>query len=154
MAVDVEERPAARARRDDVPRPDLLEHRPPRHGEAIVRRSSVGGSRRLDPLESLCDSRELSMKIVSVDSVVLSVPTPKPIALEFREHRLVVHELSVHVAGALSNGFLVEYMDWMPPDLFVDVPRPDPADGLIAIPDRPGHGMALAPDAERKYRLR
>jgi L-alanine-DL-glutamate epimerase-like enolase superfamily enzyme len=66
----------------------------------------------------------------------------------------VVHELSVHVAGALSNGFLVEYMDWMPPDLFVDVPRPDPADGLIAIPDRPGHGMALAPGAERKYRPR
>jgi L-alanine-DL-glutamate epimerase-like enolase superfamily enzyme len=66
----------------------------------------------------------------------------------------VVHELSVHVSGALSNGFLVEYMDWMPSDLFVDVPRPDPADGLIAIPDRPGHGMALAPGAERKYRLR
>jgi L-alanine-DL-glutamate epimerase-like enolase superfamily enzyme len=66
----------------------------------------------------------------------------------------VVHELSVHVAGALSNGFLVEYMDWMPPDLFVDIPRPDPADGLIAIPDRPGHGMALAAGAERKYRLR
>ena len=66
----------------------------------------------------------------------------------------VVHELSVHVAGALSNGFLVEYMDWMPTDLFVDIPRPDPADGLIAIPDRPGHGMALAPGAERKYRLR
>jgi L-alanine-DL-glutamate epimerase-like enolase superfamily enzyme len=66
----------------------------------------------------------------------------------------VVHELSVHVAGALSNGFLVEYMDWTPPDLFVDVPRPDPADGLVRIPDRPGHGIALAPDAERKYRLR
>jgi D-galactarolactone cycloisomerase len=66
----------------------------------------------------------------------------------------VVHELSVHVAGALSNGFLVEYMDWMPPDLFEDVPRPDPADGLVRIPDRPGHGMALAPGAERKYRLR
>jgi L-alanine-DL-glutamate epimerase-like enolase superfamily enzyme len=66
----------------------------------------------------------------------------------------VVHELSIHVAGALSNGFLVEYMDWMPPDLFVDVPGPDAADGLIRIPDRPGHGMVLATGAERKYRLR
>ena len=107
------------------------------------------------------------MKIVAVDSTVLAVPTPKPMALEFREHRLVVahvhtdevsphvvHEHSVHVAGALSNGFLVEFMDWMPPDLFQDVPRPDPADGLVRIPDRPGHGMALAPGAERKYRLR
>ena len=66
----------------------------------------------------------------------------------------VVHELSVHVAGALANSFLVEYMDWMPPDLFVDVPRPDPSDGLVRIPERPGHGMALAPGAEQKYRLR
>jgi L-alanine-DL-glutamate epimerase-like enolase superfamily enzyme len=66
----------------------------------------------------------------------------------------VVHELSLHVSGALANGWLVEYMDWTPPDLFVDMPRPDPADGLIPIPARPGHGMALAPDAERRYRLR
>jgi L-alanine-DL-glutamate epimerase-like enolase superfamily enzyme len=65
----------------------------------------------------------------------------------------VVHELSLHVAGALANAFLVEYMDWAPPDLFVAMPRPDP-DGTIRIPDRPGHGMALAPDALRKYRLR
>jgi len=67
------------------------------------------------------------MKIVSVDSAVCSVPGPRPIALELSEHRLAV----AHV-----------------------VPRPDPADGLIAIPDRPGRGMTLAPDAERKSRLR
>ena len=62
----------------------------------------------------------------------------------------VVHEPSLHVAGALPNSFLVEYMDWTPPDLFVDMPRPE--GGLIRISDRPGHGMALTPDAERKYR--
>ena len=44
-------------------------------------------------------------------------------------------------AGALSNGFLVEYMDWMPPDLFEELP--ECKDGQIRIPDRPGHGMAL-----------
>src|SRR5688572_4583683 len=45
----------------------------------------------LDATLHACDSRErTAMKIVSVDSSVLSVPTPKPIALEFREHRLVV----------------------------------------------------------------
>jgi L-alanine-DL-glutamate epimerase-like enolase superfamily enzyme len=63
----------------------------------------------------------------------------------------VVHELSLHVVGALSNGFLVEFIDWTPPDLFVEMPRCE--DGQFRIPDRPGHGMALAPGAERKFRL-
>ena len=26
----------------------------------------------------------------------------------------LAHELSIHVVGALSNGFLVEFMDWIP----------------------------------------
>ena len=30
----------------------------------------------------------------------------------------VVHELSLHVVGALANGFLVEFIDRTPPDLF------------------------------------
>jgi hypothetical protein len=41
VTVDVEEVAAAGVRRHDVPRPDLLEHRPSRHREAIVRRSGV-----------------------------------------------------------------------------------------------------------------
>jgi L-alanine-DL-glutamate epimerase-like enolase superfamily enzyme len=62
----------------------------------------------------------------------------------------VVHELSLHVAGALANAFLVEFMDWSPPDLFEDMPRPE--DGQIRIPDRPGHGMAFGRGAIAKYR--
>jgi L-alanine-DL-glutamate epimerase-like enolase superfamily enzyme len=62
----------------------------------------------------------------------------------------VVHELSLHVVGALANGFLVEYIDWTPPDLFAAMPRCE--DGHFRIPDRPGHGMALAPGALQKYR--
>jgi L-alanine-DL-glutamate epimerase-like enolase superfamily enzyme len=62
----------------------------------------------------------------------------------------VVHELSLQVAGALSNGFLVEWIDWVPDDLFAQMPVLDRGDFLI--PDRPGHGVALAPGAERKYR--
>ncbi|MGH7374693.1 MAG: mandelate racemase/muconate lactonizing enzyme family protein, partial [Candidatus Rokuibacteriota bacterium] len=62
----------------------------------------------------------------------------------------VVHELSLQVAGALSNGFLVEWIDWVPEDLFTEMPVMDGGDFLV--PDRPGHGMSLAPGAERKYR--
>jgi L-alanine-DL-glutamate epimerase-like enolase superfamily enzyme len=63
----------------------------------------------------------------------------------------VVYELSIHVVGALANGFLVELMDWMPADLFTGLPRCE--DGELPISDRPGHGLALVPGAEKKYRF-
>src|SRR5262245_10525336 len=62
----------------------------------------------------------------------------------------VVHELSLHVVGALSNGFLVEFIDWTPPDLFEGLPPCQ--DGQFRIPDRPGHGVSLARSAIEKYR--
>src|SRR5262245_31232596 len=62
----------------------------------------------------------------------------------------VVHELSVHVAAALPNSFLVEFIDWTPGDLFEGMPKCEA--GTFRVPDRPGHGIALAPDAEKKYR--
>jgi len=62
----------------------------------------------------------------------------------------VVHELSLHVVGALANGFLVEFMDWAPPDLFEQMP--ECKGGRFRIPDRPGHGMALARGAIDRYR--
>ena len=62
----------------------------------------------------------------------------------------LIHEIAIHVVGALSNGFLVEYMDWAPPDLFEQLP--ECKDGLMRIPDRPGHGMTLHPRALEKYR--
>jgi L-alanine-DL-glutamate epimerase-like enolase superfamily enzyme len=64
----------------------------------------------------------------------------------------LAHELSIHVVGALSNGFLVEFVDWMPADLFEGLPACE--DGHFRIPDRPGHGIALAPGALEKYRAR
>jgi L-alanine-DL-glutamate epimerase-like enolase superfamily enzyme len=63
----------------------------------------------------------------------------------------VVHELSLQVVGALPNGFLVEWIDWAPADLFDGMPVCE--DGQFRLSDRPGHGLALAPDAEKKYRL-
>jgi L-alanine-DL-glutamate epimerase-like enolase superfamily enzyme len=62
----------------------------------------------------------------------------------------VVHELSLQIVGALANGFLVEWIDWAPADLFEGMPRCE--DGQFRISDRAGHGLALAPDAEKKYR--
>ena len=62
----------------------------------------------------------------------------------------VVYEISIQVCGAISNGFLVELMDWMPPDLFEELP--ECKDGHIQIPDRPGHGMTLQRGAVAKYR--
>ncbi|HEX4797786.1 MAG TPA: mandelate racemase/muconate lactonizing enzyme family protein [Burkholderiales bacterium] len=62
----------------------------------------------------------------------------------------VVHELSLQVVGALSNGFLVEFIDWTPPDLFKEMP--ECKDGCFRIPERPGHGMALAKGAKERYR--
>jgi L-alanine-DL-glutamate epimerase-like enolase superfamily enzyme len=62
----------------------------------------------------------------------------------------VVHEISLHVVGALANGFLVEYMDWAPPDLFEALPECKA--GRFRIPERPGHGMSLARGAIDKYR--
>jgi L-alanine-DL-glutamate epimerase-like enolase superfamily enzyme len=64
----------------------------------------------------------------------------------------VVHEISLHVVGALTNGILVEYMDWAPPDLFEEMP--ECKGGRFRIPERPGHGMSLARGAIDKYRSR
>ena len=61
----------------------------------------------------------------------------------------VVHELSLHVVGTLSNGFLVEFIDWTPPDLFEEMPKCQ--DGHFRISDRPGHGMAFTAAALKKY---
>jgi len=61
----------------------------------------------------------------------------------------VVHELSLHVVGALANGFLVEFIDWAPRDLFEGMPACK--DGHFSIADTPGHGIALARGAIEKY---
>ncbi|MFQ5831044.1 MAG: mandelate racemase/muconate lactonizing enzyme family protein, partial [Candidatus Methylomirabilia bacterium] len=63
----------------------------------------------------------------------------------------LVHELSLHVVAAAPTGFLVEYIDWTPPDLLAGMPRCE--DGHFAVADRPGHGLDLAPEAEREYRI-
>jgi L-alanine-DL-glutamate epimerase-like enolase superfamily enzyme len=63
----------------------------------------------------------------------------------------VVHELSLHVTAALPSAFLVEFIDWMPGDVFDGMPLCD--NGAFHISSRPGHGIALAPGAQRRYRM-
>ena len=62
----------------------------------------------------------------------------------------VAHELSLQICGALANGFLVEYMDWAPQDLFEALP--ECRDGEFRLPDAPGHGIAFTKSALTKYR--
>jgi L-alanine-DL-glutamate epimerase-like enolase superfamily enzyme len=61
----------------------------------------------------------------------------------------VVHELSAHLAAAIPNAFLVEYMDWVPGDLLEGLPPV--VDGEVRLSDRPGHGLTLHPDAVARY---
>ena len=45
----------------------------------------------------------------------------------------------------------MEWIDWVPADLFEGMPKCE--DGAFRISDRPGHGIALTADAEKKYRM-
>jgi L-alanine-DL-glutamate epimerase-like enolase superfamily enzyme len=49
-------------------------------------------------------------------------------------------EVHVHLVSAIPNGLTVEYMPWSCP-LFEAVPRMQ--DGMLAVPDRPGLGLAF-----------
>jgi hypothetical protein len=51
-------------------------------------------------------------------------------------------------AAALPNTFLVEWIDWVPADLFKGMPKCEA--GVFRVSNRPGHGIAVTPDAEKK----
>ena len=52
-------------------------------------------------------------------------------------------ELMVHVLASIPNGHTLEYMGWLD-DLWVDPPLP--VDGMMRVPERPGHGLAFKPE--------
>jgi L-alanine-DL-glutamate epimerase-like enolase superfamily enzyme len=53
------------------------------------------------------------------------------------------HELMAHVVGSIPNGSWLEYMGWNH-DLWVHPVEPE--DGLLRVPERPGHGLAFKPE--------
>src|SRR6266581_1905760 len=57
---------------------------------------------------------------------------------------------NIRQAKALEEFDLVWFIDWVPPDLFEEMP--ECKDGCFRVPERPGHGMALASGAKEKYR--
>jgi D-arabinonate dehydratase len=60
------------------------------------------------------------------------------------------HELSVSLVGASPAGYMCEYAELVPPDLLT---RPFPVvDGMIEVPDVPGHGVELTAEAIARFR--
>ena len=60
------------------------------------------------------------------------------------------HDFSVHLISAVPNGLIVEYMPWW--DVIYQKP-PQVKDGYMEIPNIPGLGLELDPDALKKYKL-
>ena len=61
------------------------------------------------------------------------------------------HELSISLVGAVSSGFMVEYAELIPTDALT---RPFPViDGRIAVPDVPGHGVEVTPEALKRFAI-
>lgn len=58
-------------------------------------------------------------------------------------------ELHVHIAAAIPNASYLEYFPFL--DEVLEEPL-EIVDGHALIPDRPGHGMSIRPDAFERYR--
>jgi L-alanine-DL-glutamate epimerase-like enolase superfamily enzyme len=64
----------------------------------------------------------------------------------------VAPELSISLVGSSPNGYLVEYLEHAPPDLWS---RPfEVTNGTIEIPDVAGHGVDLSPTARARYEVK
>ncbi|MCK4788783.1 MAG: mandelate racemase/muconate lactonizing enzyme family protein [Desulfobacteraceae bacterium] len=61
------------------------------------------------------------------------------------------HDFSVHLVAAIPNGLILEYMPWY--DQIYQEP-PQVKDGYMDVPDTPGLGLELDPEAIKKYELR
>ena len=60
----------------------------------------------------------------------------------------VIPEFHAHLMAAIPNGLTVEYMPWML-KLFQETPPVDKGDMILS--DQPGFGLAVNPDAVRRF---
>jgi L-talarate/galactarate dehydratase len=61
----------------------------------------------------------------------------------------LIPEVQVHLVAAIPNGLTVEYMPWLT-RLFEEVPRPEA--GELALPQKPGLGLAFDREALKRFR--
>jgi D-arabinonate dehydratase len=59
------------------------------------------------------------------------------------------HELSISLVGASRAGFMVEYAELIPTDAWTG--SFEVVDGRIGVPDAPGHGVELTPEAMKRF---
>ena len=57
-------------------------------------------------------------------------------------------EISVHLVAAIPNGLTVEYMPWSA-RLYREVPQP--VNGMLSVPERPGLGLEFDEATLRRY---
>jgi L-alanine-DL-glutamate epimerase-like enolase superfamily enzyme len=57
-------------------------------------------------------------------------------------------EISVHLVAAVPNGLTVEYMPW---SLRLWKEVPEPVNGELRVPDKPGLGLEFDPDTLKRY---
>jgi len=61
------------------------------------------------------------------------------------------HAFSVHLISAIPNGLIVEYMPWW--DVIYKEP-PQVKNGYMKLPDKPGLGLELDPEAIKRYQIK
>ncbi|HUC68823.1 MAG TPA: mandelate racemase/muconate lactonizing enzyme family protein [Stellaceae bacterium] len=61
----------------------------------------------------------------------------------------LIPEVHVHLIAAIPNGLTVEYMPWLT-RLFEEVPKPEA--GELALPQKPGLGLAFDREALKRFR--
>ena len=61
----------------------------------------------------------------------------------------LLQEVSVSLLAATPSGYMVEYVELLPPDVLTqDFPV---VDGSMEVPDAPGHGVEFTEEAIRRY---